>query len=53
MRNGTQSKMVLTEIGPVQISPVQISPVQIKLPGDRDGSLEPVIEPKRNGVWTG
>lgn len=48
MRNGTQSKMVLTEIGPVQISPVQI-----KLPGDRDGSLEPVIAPKRNGAWTG
>ncbi|WP_395858457.1 transposase [Arthrobacter echini] len=37
MRNGTRSKTVLTEIGPVEI----------EVPRDRDGSLEPVIVPKR------
>ena len=37
MRNGTRSKTVLTEIGPVQI----------EVPRDRDGSFEPVIVPKR------
>jgi putative transposase len=43
-RNGTRSKMVLTEIGPVQI----------EVRRDRAGSFEPVIVPKRrrrlNGV---
>jgi transposase-like protein len=33
MRNGTRSKIVLTEIGPVEI----------EVPRDRDGSFEPVI----------
>lgn len=37
MRNGTHSKTVLTEIGPVEI----------EVPRDRDGSFEPVIVPKR------
>ncbi len=37
MRNGTRSKTVLTEIGPVQI----------EVPRDREGSFEPVIVPKR------
>ncbi|MBP1232505.1 transposase-like protein [Arthrobacter sp. PvP102] len=37
MRNGTGSKTVLTEIGPVEI----------EVPRDRDGSFEPVIVPKR------
>ena len=37
MRNGTRSKVVLTEIGPVEI----------EVPRDRDGSFEPVIVPKR------
>ncbi|WP_127795219.1 IS256 family transposase [Agromyces sp. LHK192] len=37
MRNGTRTKTVLTEIGPVQI----------EVPRDRDGSFEPVIVPKR------
>ncbi|MDQ0679199.1 putative transposase [Arthrobacter pascens] len=37
MRNGTRSKTVLTEIGPVEI----------EVPRDRDGSFEPVIVPKR------
>lgn len=37
MRNGTRSKTVLTEIGPVEI----------EVPRDRDGSFEPVILPKR------
>ena len=36
-RNGTRSKTVLTEIGPVEI----------EVPRDRDGSFEPVIVPKR------
>src|SRR3954467_14926445 len=36
-RNGTRSKTVLTEVGPVEIGG----------PGDRDGSLEPVIVRKR------
>lgn len=36
-RNGTRSKTVLTEIGPVQID----------VPRDRDGSFEPVIVKKR------
>jgi transposase-like protein len=36
-RNGTRSKMVLTEIGPVQI----------EVPRDRDGSFEPQIVRKR------
>jgi len=43
-RNGTRTKTVLTEIGPVQI----------EVPRDRAGSFEPVIVPKRrrrlNGV---
>jgi putative transposase len=43
-RNGTRTKTVLTEIGPVQI----------EVPRDRVGSFEPVIVPKRrrrlNGV---
>jgi transposase-like protein len=37
MRNGTRSKTVLTEIGPVEI----------EVPRDRGGSFEPVIVPKR------
>jgi len=37
MRNGTRSKTVLTEIGPVEIG----------VPRDREGSFEPVIVPKR------
>ena len=37
MRNGTRSKTVLTEIGPVQI----------EVPRDRDGSFAPQIVPKR------
>lgn len=37
MRNGTRPKTVLTEIGPVEI----------EVPRDRDGSLTPVIVPKR------
>lgn len=37
IRNGTRSKTVLTEIGPVEI----------EVPRDRDGSFEPVIVPKR------
>lgn len=37
MRNGTRSKTVITEIGPIQI----------EVPRDRDGSFEPVIVPKR------
>ena len=37
MRNGTRSKTVLTQIGPVEI----------EVPRDRDGSFEPVIVPKR------
>ena len=36
-RNGTRTKTVLTEIGPVQI----------EVPRDRDGSFEPVIVRKR------
>jgi len=36
-RNGTRTKTVLTEIGPVQI----------EVPRDRDGSFEPAIVPKR------
>ena len=36
-RNGTRSKMVLTEIGPVEI----------EVPRDRDSSFEPVIVRKR------
>ena len=36
-RNGTRSKTVLTEVGPVEI----------EVPRDRDGSFEPVIVPKR------
>jgi transposase-like protein len=43
-RNGTRTKTVLTEIGPVQI----------EVPRDRAGTFEPVIVPKRkrrlNGV---
>jgi transposase-like protein len=37
MRNGSRSKTVLTEIGPVEI----------EVPRYRDGSFEPVIVPKR------
>lgn len=37
MRNGSRSKTVLTEIGPVEI----------EVPRDRDGSFTPVIVPKR------
>jgi len=36
-RNGTRTKTVLTEVGPVEI----------EVPRDRDGSFEPVIVPKR------
>jgi transposase-like protein len=36
-RNGSRSKTVLNEIGPVEI----------EVPRDRDGSFEPVIVPKR------
>ena len=36
-RNGTRSKTVLTELGPVQI----------EVPRDRDGTFEPVIVRKR------
>ena len=36
-RNGTRTKTVLTEVGPVQID----------VPRDRDGTFEPVIVPKR------
>ena len=36
-RNGTRSKTVLTEIGPVQI----------EVPRDRDGTFEPEIVQKR------
>ena len=36
-RNGTRSKTVITEIGPVELD----------VPRDRDGSFEPVIVPKR------
>lgn len=43
MRNGTRSKTVLTEIGPVQI----------EVPRDRDGSFEPVIVPKRKRCLDG
>jgi putative transposase len=42
-RNGTRSKTVLTEIGPVQI----------EVPRDRDGSFEPVIVRKRQRRLTG
>ncbi len=37
VRNGTRTKTLLTEIGPVEI----------EVPRDRDGSFEPVIVPKR------
>jgi transposase-like protein len=36
-RNGTRTKTLLTEIGPVQI----------EVPRDREGGFEPVIVPKR------
>ena len=42
-RNGTRSKTVLTEIGPVEIS----------VPRDRDGSFEPKIVAKRQKRLTG
>jgi putative transposase len=42
-RNGTRSKTVLTEIGPVEID----------VPRDRNGTFEPVIVPKRRRRLTG
>lgn len=42
-RNGTRSKTVLTEIGPVEID----------VPRDRDGSFEPVIVKKRQRRLSG
>jgi putative transposase len=42
-RNGTRSKTVLTEIGPVEI----------EVPRDREGSFEPVIVKKRQRRLTG
>ena len=42
-RNGTRSKTVLTEIGPVQI----------EVPRDRDGSFEPQLVKKRQRRLTG
>ena len=42
-RNGTRTKTVLTEIGPVEI----------EVPRDRAGSFEPVIVPKRKRRLTG
>src|SRR3954449_7695741 len=42
-RNGTRSKTVLTEVGPVEIS----------VPRDRDGSFEPKIVAKRQKRLTG
>jgi transposase-like protein len=42
-RNGTRSKTVLTEIGPVEID----------VPRDRAGTFEPVIVPKRRRRLTG
>ncbi len=43
IRNGTRSKTVLTEVGPVQID----------VPRDRDGSFEPKIVKKRQRRLTG
>jgi putative transposase len=42
MRNGTRTKTVLTEIGPVEI----------EVPRDRDGSFEPVIVRSASAAWT-
>jgi putative transposase len=42
-RNGTRSKTVITEIGPVEID----------VPRDRNGTFEPVIVPKRRRRLTG
>ncbi len=42
-RNGTRSKTVLTEVGPVQI----------EVPRDRDGSFDPKIVKKRQRRLTG
>lgn len=42
-RNGTRSKTVLTEVGPVEIA----------MPRDRDGSFEPKIVKKRQRRLTG
>jgi transposase-like protein len=42
-RNGTRTKTVLTEIGPVQI----------EVPRDRDGSFEPALVRKRQRRLTG
>jgi transposase-like protein len=42
-RNGTRSKTVLTEVGPVEIA----------VPRDRDGSFEPKIVKKRQKRLTG
>jgi len=41
-RNGTRTKTVLTEIGPVEI----------EVPRDRDGSFEPQICASGSGAWT-
>ena len=44
-RNGTRSKTVITEIGPIEL----------EVPRDRAGTFEPVIVPKRkrrSGGWT-
>ncbi len=43
IRNGTRSKTVLTEVGPVQID----------VPRDRDGSFDPKIVRKRQRRLTG
>ena len=43
IRNGTRSKTVLTEVGPVQID----------VPRDRDGSFDPKIVKKRQRRLTG
>ena len=42
-RNGTRTKTVVTEIGPVDI----------EVPGDREGSFEPAIVRKRQRRLTG
>ena len=43
LRNGTRSKTVLTDVGPVEIT----------VPRDRDGSFEPKIVKKRQKRLTG
>jgi putative transposase len=41
-RNGTRTKTVLTEIGPVEV----------EVPRDRDASFEPMIVRNANVAWT-